>query len=68
MRAKVTCGKKRYPDEYEAGKALKRSQEKAARNGYKPAIRYYEHYDCGGFHLTSKEDEGAGTSGPSVVA
>ena len=60
MRAKVTCGKRRYPDEYEAGKALKRLQDKAARNGWKPPVRFYEHAGargCGGFHLTSQEDD-----------
>lgn len=60
MRAKVTCGKIRYPDECEAGKALKRSQARAERNGWKPPLRFYEHAGpggCGGFHLTSKEDE-----------
>jgi hypothetical protein len=60
MKAKDTCGKRRFPDEYEAGKRLKQLTGRAERNGYTPPLRYYWHWKCGGFHLTSeplKEEE-----------
>lgn len=57
--ARTTCHKHRFPDEYTAGKMLKRAQERAERNGYKGPVRYYEHLGpsgCGGFHLTSRAE------------
>src|SRR6266568_1776401 len=60
MNAKKTCGKRRFPDEYAAGKRLKRNQERASRNGYRAPLRYYLHDGpggCDGFHLTSQPDK-----------
>lgn len=56
MKAKATCGKRRFRDEYEAGKRLKFSIARAERNGYKSPQRYYYHAECNGFHLTSQPD------------
>jgi hypothetical protein len=56
MNAKETCGKTRYDDEYEAGKRLKELRARAEKNGHRGPVRYYEHWVCGGFHLTSQPD------------
>ena len=54
VKARQTCGKRRFRNEYDAGKRLKRAQARAARNYYKYPLRYYECSTCHGFHLTSK--------------
>jgi hypothetical protein len=56
MNARKTCGKRRFADEYEAGKRLRSAQRRAERNGYTSPLRFYYHADCEGFHLTSKPD------------
>ncbi len=54
-----TCGRKRrFPDEYEAERKLKRAQDKAERDGSRTMpVRCYYHGECGGFHITSRPYE-----------
>lgn len=59
MNAKKTCGKDRYPDEYDAGKRLKRLRAHAERNNHRAPVRYYYHSECGGYHLTSRPEREA---------
>lgn len=58
---KDLCGKRRFEDEFDAGKHLKKAQEWAKRNGYKVPVRWYYHKRCRGYHITSQQikDEAA---------
>lgn len=54
MKAKETCGKRRYATEYDAQKRLDRMARHAQDNGHRAPLRYYYHAKCDGFHLTSQ--------------
>jgi hypothetical protein len=54
--AKKSCHKRRFSDEYQVSKWLKRMQTHVDKgNGPQHApIRYYYHHECKGFHVTSR--------------
>lgn len=53
--SRCTTGKVRYPNELEAGKALKRFATNRADHGTaKAETRYYRCHRCRGYHLTSQ--------------
>ncbi|HEV2354778.1 MAG TPA: hypothetical protein VGR89_11070 [Puia sp.] len=58
---KDLCGKRRFENEFEAGKHLKKAQAWAKKNGFKVPQRFYYHKRCRGYHITSQEakDEAA---------